>query len=518
MNPISYGTVTTPITPPYKTEPSVAPIHDYYSIASSFQHLIVSRQMDLQNAILEYIKKRFGIRSALTNIAVLLLIMHPGKFWEVLLKYSNNALYYLQMIKRIYKSLRKNKQMPQIIPVTVKMEINYIHDSTINHLYMALDWYLSTNAKVVSDHNHLLGIIKAPIEASTQDNIVAIQKTQPQKTITSILYRGKSISFSKDNSDTTVYTPTGELKKKNYQIMLWSTECQLEDLEMFCIFVANQYARSKIDAVWTQKMFCNSGNNWKQESMGMNKRRIETVIMPNEENTLLLRTITDFVDSEDWYIERGINYKKAFLFYGPPGTGKTSMIKALSYEIKRHIHFLNLSLVESDEQLNKLLSAIDLKTTIIVIEDIDAMSNITHKRHDKPVEDKQADDTPAPADDKHKETGSRLTLSGLLNQLDGLHNTHGMLLVMTSNHPEVLDEALIRDGRVDEKILFPSCTYDQIYMMFQNFYGDEIFTKNELLTVLDLNSSVIIPATVECAMKKHYKNARGALQYLSNKH
>jgi hypothetical protein len=470
--------------------------------------------MDLQNAILDYIKKRFGIRSALTNIAVLLLIMHPEKFWEVLLKYSNNFLYYLQLIKRIYKSLRKDKQMPIIIPVTVKMEINYIHDSTINHLYMALDWYLSTNAKVVSDHNHLLGLIKAPIEASTQDTIVAIQKTQPQKTITSILYRGKSISFSKDNSDTTVYTPTGELKKKNYQIMLWSTECQLEDLEMFCIYVANQYARSKIDAVWIQKMFCNSGGNWKPESMGMNKRRIETVIMPNKENTVLLRTITDFVDSEDWYVERGINYKKAFLFYGPPGTGKTSMIKALSYEIKRHIHFLNLSLVESDEQLNKLLSGIDLKSTIIVIEDIDAMSNITHKRQDKPV-DRPIDE---PKEQEDKPTGSRLTLSGLLNQLDGLHNTHGMLLVMTSNHPEVLDEALIRDGRVDEKILFPSCTYDQIYMMFQNFYGDEVFTKSELLTAIDLQSCAIIPATVECAMKKNYKDARGALQYLSGKH
>lgn len=486
------------------TPPAHAPLasHDYYSIASSFQHLIVSRQMELQNAVLDYIRRRFGVRSAVVNIAVLLLVMHPAKFWEVFSRYLGKTLYHIHRLRQIYRSLWTERRLPLVVN-TVKMEVNYIHDSAINHLYMALDWYLSTNAKVVSDHNHILGLLKAPIEPSAEDGILTIQKVQPQQTTTEISYKGKSVSFSKDSSDTVVYTPTGELKKKNYKIMLWSTECGLDDLESFCIYVANQYARSKIDAVWIQKMHINSGPTWKAEPMGTNKRKMETVIMPNGENTVLLRTVIDFIDSEDWYLERGINYKKTFLFYGPPGTGKTSMIKALSFEIKRHIHFLNLSLVESDERLGKLLSSIDLKSTIIVIEDIDAMSTVTHKR--------TAVAPPVPA------STSRLTLSGLLNQLDGLHNTHAMILIMTSNHPEVLDEALIRDGRVDEKILFPACTYDQIYRMFINFYGEEIFGLEQLKSTVNLEASPIIPATVECAMKKHYKDAYAALTYLKSR-
>jgi chaperone BCS1 len=47
-------------------------------------------------------------------------------------------------------------------------------------------------------------------------------------------------------------------------------------------------------------------------------------------NLKLLEDIEHFNNSEEWYLERGIPYKKSFLFYGPPGTGKTSIIKALS--------------------------------------------------------------------------------------------------------------------------------------------------------------------------------------------
>jgi DNA replication protein DnaC len=488
---------------------------DYYSIMSSFQHMVIARQMELQNVILHTIKERFGIRNAMVNMLVLLVISNPSKAYAMIVRYIAIYTERIWWTKKLANAWWKGMRPPK----KVQVEVNYIHENIINHLYIALDWYLKNTSIVVSDHNHILGLIKEPIVASSEDNIKSIQTSYPQKTVTQFDYKGKIINFSKDCSDTTVYSPGGEIKKKNYQIILWSTDCDKTLLEKLCLSVANKYAKSKIDKVWHQKMFTNNASSWTEQPLNMNRRKVATVILDDGLNNTILESIKHFIDTEEWHLERGINYKKSYLFYGPPGTGKTSMIKALSFEIERHIHFLNLATVESDDQLNKLMSSIDFKNTIVVMEDIDAMSKITHSR--KKTEEEELEETTrlTAVQDKGKSNSNpapnlpKLTLSGLLNQLDGLRQTHGMILVMTSNHPEVLDDALIRDGRVDEKILFSYASLQQIQMMFKNFYnGDtpnEKIINNKLSRLPDT-----APSTVESAMRKHYKDPIKALDFL----
>ena len=221
-------------------------------------------------------------------------------------------------------------------------------------------------------------------------------------------------------------------------------------------------------------------------------------------------------------MERGISYKQSYLFYGPPGTGKTSLIKALSYEIERNIHFLNLSMIKDDDQLDKLMSAINFKTSIIVLEDIDVMSKVTHNRNEEPEPVSVPAPTPTGAG-AAGESGasapkeSRLTLSGLLNQFDGIRQTHGMILIMTSNHPEVLDAALIRDGRVDEKVLFGFASLDQIYGMFKNFYNGDSPSQTEINKTLQSRTD-LTPAMIENAMRRFYKEPHKALEYIAGKH
>lgn len=475
---------------------------DYYSISSSFQHMIISRQMELQNAIINFIKNRFGIGNAIVNIVVLLLITNPWKVYSIMIDYMTSYYQYGWWANK--KLLAWWNHSPQ--PRTVKMEINYIHENIINHLYVAMDWYLKNNNYVITDHDHILSIIKNPIESSDKDLIHTIQQTYPQKTSTEFEYNGKTVFFTKDCSDTTIYAPSGEVKKKNYQIMLWSTECTKEHLTKFCLHVANQYAKFKANTVWSQKMYTNAEGKWVEQELSMNKRKVSTVILDGNINEKILESTKHFINTEEWHLERGINYKQSYMFYGPPGTGKTSMIKALSHEIERHIHFLNLATVASDDQLNKLMSTIDFKHTIIVLEDIDAMSDITHSRRQQYNTDNDTD--------KDKDKTSKLTLAGLLNQLDGLRQTHGMILIMTSNHPEVLDEALIREGRVDEKIFFSNATVSQIYAMFKNFYGESlaIEIQNKLSNIKD-----IAPSAVESAMRKYYREPHKALEHLEGK-
>ena len=70
--------------------------------------------------------------------------------------------------------------------------------------------------------------------------------------------------------------------------------------------------------------------------------------------------------------------------------------------------------------------------------------------------------------------GGSLTFSGLLNAIDGVAAQEGRLLFLTTNHPELLDPALVRPGRVDVRVPFKLCTRPQILAYCRHFYGPAI--------------------------------------------
>eukprot|EP00873_Tetraselmis_striata_P029340 jgi/Tetstr1/449604/TSEL_036691.t1 len=139
---------------------------------------------------------------------------------------------------------------------------------------------------------------------------------------------------------------------------------------------------------------------------------------------------------------RGSPTRWAFLLHGDPGCGKTSFIKALANETQRHI------------------------VNIIVMEDVDCLgaSVVYQRQSGPPGEGRDAgagggDTGAAAAGDQDGDQDSaacpkKVTLSHLLNLLDGILETPGRILVMTSNHPEKLDAALIRPGRIDVDVRF----------------------------------------------------------------
>jgi len=66
-----------------------------------------------------------------------------------------------------------------------------------------------------------------------------------------------------------------------------------------------------------------------------------------------------------------------------------------------------------------------------------------------------------------------LTFSGLLNGLDGVGSADGQIFFLTTNFLERLDDALIRSGRVDKKVEFPTVSPDLAKLMFLQFYPGE---------------------------------------------
>ena len=72
------------------------------------------------------------------------------------------------------------------------------------------------------------------------------------------------------------------------------------------------------------------------------------------------------------------------------------------------------------------------------------------------------------------ETKDKLNLSGILNVLDGVVDAPNRLLVMTTNHPEKLDPALIRPGRVDKKFHLSYLVGEQAVRMAAHYFQEEL--------------------------------------------
>lgn len=87
----------------------------------------------------------------------------------------------------------------------------------------------------------------------------------------------------------------------------------------------------------------------------------------------------------------------------------------------------------------------------------------------------------------------------LLNVLDGVLETPGRILIMTSNHPERLDPALLRPGRIDSIVHFTKCSADDIIEMIEKIC-DDMTVDREMLKAVGLPEYVWTPAQVSQAI------------------
>jgi chaperone BCS1 len=203
-------------------------------------------------------------------------------------------------------------------------------------------------------------------------------------------------------------------------------------------------------------------------------RSLDSVILPDSTLELLKRSLDKFRNSEQWYLDHNIPYQIGIMLHGSPGTGKTSLVKVIASYMKSSVCVLAASQLYALKDSVKVLPT----ETILVIEDIDT-NPITHQRKSKtptlelaePSGGASGGDPISPdspnvsmvgryleSSDKEDEVESMVKqsaaayLSDVLNSLDGLFSIHGRILIITTNHPDELDDALVRPGRIDVKI------------------------------------------------------------------
>ena len=228
-------------------------------------------------------------------------------------------------------------------------------------------------------------------------------------------------------------------------------------------------------------------------------------------NNVYLRQIEElkqrvefFMRRRDWYDSKGIPHTLGIVMYGVPGCGKTSTIKGIANETKRHIFNIALSEIKTKEALKDLfyneqvrimlgegkmeVLNIPLKHRLYVIEDIDAMNSVVIKRSATQTKAEEERKIRVEAEmellkraqgetmartmmaGKQDVEADKLDLATLLNVLDGVRETPGRIIILSTNYPERLDEALLRPGRFDMMLEFEKHTPVVIQQHLEKHY------------------------------------------------
>jgi len=225
------------------------------------------------------------------------------------------------------------------------------------------------------------------------------------------------------------------------------------------------------------------------------------------------------MNAVDLFSKDKLKMKKiVFLLCGKPGTGKTSFVKALANETKRNVINIKLSMLEDDMQLMDVMfnptiyskndkDIIPISDRIYLLEDIDAESKIVLSRKEEPDKKDELPKNEPPMilkkdDSEDDETDIKkkyfrqktLTLSGLLNCLDGVIELYHGIVIMTTNHPEKLDEALIREGRVTIRLELENIKKPELLEMLKYHFPNDCINMDKFNRIEDNKFS---PAKVE---------------------
>jgi len=190
-------------------------------------------------------------------------------------------------------------------------------------------------------------------------------------------------------------------------------------------------------------------NDWTRARLG-NNRKLDSVVLKRGQKESILDDLNRFFSARQRYETLGIPWRRGYLLYGPPGTGKTSLVTALASELALNVCVLSLASPNvTDEKIGNLLASVPHRS-VILIEDVDAFFQQRAKA----------------------DTGVKVSYSGFINALDGVAAHEGSVIFLTTNHPQLIDEAAIRSGRVDFRMELGLCDRDQLERMFRKFFDD----------------------------------------------
>jgi len=265
----------------------------------------------------------------------------------------------------------------------------------------------------------------------------------------------------------------------------------------------------------------------------LSTRTFSNIFFKGKEN--IIKKLDFFLNNKEWFYNKGIPYSLGIGMHGPPGTGKTSLIKAIGNYTNRHIIVISLKIIKTKKQLDSIFfeerynvdnkrDSIGFDKKIIVFEDIDCIGDIVMDREKKKnikngisgkkinslqnleelsltskinvldiletITEKASEkicEVPKASSDEQP-----ITLDDILNLWDGIRETPGRIMIISSNHYYDLDPALIRPGRIDLTLELSYASHDIIREIYKHFFDESI--DEELLK--KINDNYYSPAEI----------------------
>lgn len=217
----------------------------------------------------------------------------------------------------------------------------------------------------------------------------------------------------------------------------------------------------------------------------------------------VLRQINFFMENREWYEKQGKPWTFGICTHGEPGCGKTTFEKALCRYLDRHMIIVDMSRIQSQQEADRLFFSptiagrhIPYERRMYVFPDVDRQTDLLYSaeyQNQNPLEKQSTTATQnAPSKDvqdlaKLLNTSdcsefrrqpqsaapagqTPLNQSKILNLLDGVPERTGQVVVMSANHPERLDSALTRPGRIDCHVLFDRASAESAKNIVDKFF------------------------------------------------
>ena len=326
-------------------------------------------------------------------------------------------------------------------------------------------------------------------------------------------------------------------KIEKIKIELFSYKSNVQIIKQFVESLTNSYL-SSIENLRENKKFIYTlvNTTWEEtrcemwdETLFLSTRTFNNLFFRNKPE--VINKLNFFIKNKDWYFEKGIPYSLGIGLHGPPGTGKTSLIKAIANYTNRHIVVISLKLIKTKKQLDSIFfeerynldnkkASITFDKKIIVFEDIDCIGNIVMDREKKKSNNilnnlsvigngngtintkitvnelletitgenngKLCEFPKLPNEDLP------ITLDDILNLWDGIRETPGRIMIISSNHYHELDPALVRPGRIDMTLELTYANYKVIKEMYLHLFNEEV----DEMTLQNVKEHFYTPAEI----------------------
>ncbi|OMO56986.1 hypothetical protein CCACVL1_26132 [Corchorus capsularis] len=327
-----------------------------------------------------------------------------------------------------------------------------------NQVFDAAEVYLCTR---ISPNTDRLKISKTPKEKNLTIRLEKGEKIVDFYEGVELKWRFICAEAEKSNNPNDHFPPRAE--KRSFELCFHKKHKEIV-LNSYVPFILE---RAKVikDEQRVLKMFTLNMQNYggiKWESINLeHPATFETLAMDPELKYGVMEDLNRFIKRKEFYKRVGRAWKRGYLLYGPPGTGKSSLVAAMANYLKFDVYDLQLANIMRDSDLRKLLLSTGNRS-ILVIEDIDCSVDLPDRRHGEHGRKQH--------DHHHVQ---QLTLSGLLNFIDGLWSSCGdeRIIIFTTNHKEKLDHALLRPGRMDMHIHMSYCNPQGFKLLASNYLG-----------------------------------------------